>query len=188
MKNFPFSPDLPDTVTVKTFMKHVPEVNPAKHHYTYNQHLDQLQNGDVVVISSSYLWNTFAVVSNTKPGNEKMICFADSNNIPVTDIEALWKNAEVTLKEVDIELMTHKRFTIVKQDDESRFKTLMRAHDLRQKQRRWSFLEFNSEHFATHALTDKGESHQLANLKTHIKKSICEAFDVGLLLAKPFSY
>ena len=117
------------------------------------------------------------MVSNVQPGMEELIGFVDRSDQLLLDTDALLTWNEVTLKEVR---MNRQKFittysdsvTVVRQDDKSRSESLARARNLACQNKKWNFLDFNSEHFAAYALTGISESDQLVNIKAYIDKLI----------------
>ena len=169
LRDLPYGPDLDVKLTpFIQFLKTVlPKPLPIRYHLIFRKRLNELQEGDVIVITSSWGLQTYAIVS----GSEKAICFVNRRGQPVLDDLALLKVSEMRLGEVDImQLSTANSFTIVKQEDKST--TLSRAWNLLRYQRKWSFFEFNSEHFASMALIDKSESHQLIQLQKYMMKHL----------------
>ena len=166
LRDLPYGPDL--DVTLKQFIQALKSVAPSTIPSYFSKTSYELQEGDVIVITSSWGWQTYAIVS----GSEKAICFVNRRGQPVLDDDvALRKRSEMRLGEVDImQLSTANSFTIVKQEDKST--TLSRAWNLLRYQRKWSFFEFNSEHFASMALIDMSESHQLIQLQKYVTKHL----------------
>ena len=167
MDDLPFSPSLPKWLTVSHLFQLVPKnALSSKYHLIYNKKPEEIQNGDIIVINSSG-WNTFVVVSNT----EKIICFADENDKPVLDTKGWLTKGEVILKEVDMKaIMRGNSFIIIKQDDETRQKSSLRART--HIGRKWDFFGFNSEHFITDVLYQHSECIQLVSLRDHFFKSL----------------
>ena len=105
IRDIPYAPPLPPEIKVhhlKHLLTVVPKILPSALYIEYHSH-SQLQEGDIVAIFSVWGWQSFAMVSSTMQGTEKMICFVNHNGQPVSDIEALLWRKRVRLGEVGME-------------------------------------------------------------------------------------
>ena len=143
----------------------------------------QLETGDVLVIEAGLTWNSYALVSNAEEG--KAIFFADSNGLPVTDITAsyTWILDKITLQEgsldAAIEMGYGVKGVIHPQDSERMRERLLNAREI--VGRKWHLFSFNSEHFATLAMTGSAKSPQMENIISNLKI----AAYTGCLVASP---
>ena len=169
LKDFPESVKVQHLVSV---LEQVPKPLPTWHHLIYDKPFNDLQPGDIIVINSSLGLQSYAIVSNTDPGAGQVICFANEQGQPVFDVAAfvatLVQHQEICLRKIHIASFKSEHFTVVKQNNKK--ETLFRALKLLNGQ--FSFLKFNSEHFATKCFMGEEKSHQIENMKRHIKKHV----------------
>ena len=165
IRDIPYAPPLPPEIKVhhlKHLLTVVPEILPNALYIEYHSH-NQLQEGLIVVIFSVWGWQSFAMVSNTMQGTEKMICFVNHNGQPVSDIEALLWGEGVRLGEVSMEEVLGMEYGPVA------IIALRNARSILG--REWSLFHFNSEHFVTWATTGRAKCHQLVNVAAKATKS-----------------
>lgn len=168
--NIPFAPPLPSEVKVrhlKYILNIVPAILPSALYIEYRNR-SQLEAGDIIVIKCVWGWQTYAMVSNTTQGAKRVICFVNHNGQPVSDVEALLGRKPVTLREVEMEEVLEVEYgpvAIIRQSNKTR--ALKSARNILG--REWNFFKFNSEHFATWALTGDAKCQQLLNLRNKVQ-------------------
>ena len=179
--NIPGAPPLPEEVKVhhmKYLLVYVPEILPSSLCVEYRDP-NQLEDGDVLVIHSLWMWKTYAIVSSAK--EKKVICFATRNQRPVSDMGALFSKTDVHLQEVVLDEVLgtdHGVVEVIVQENPT--KTLRNARTALTHGRPWRLFGFNSEHFVTHAATGKAQSPQLDNLLSVQKKAVLSGIVAGL--------
>ena len=180
--NIPFAPPLPSEVKVwhlKYILNIVPDILPSALYIEYRDH-SQLEAGDVIVIKCVWGWQTYAMISNTTRGAKRVICFVNHNGQPVSDVEALLGRKPVTLGEVDLEEVVEMEYgpvAIIRQSNKTR--ALKSARSILG--RKWKFFKFNSEHFATWALTGDAKCQQLLNLRNRVQCHVLTGALTGLV-------
>ena len=163
---------------LKHLLTVVPQILPSALYIEYHSR-SQLQEGDIVAIFSVWGWQSFAMVSSTMHGTEKMICFVNRNGQPVSDIEALLWGEGVRLGEVSMEEvlgMEYGPMAIICQ--KNRAQALRNARSILG--REWSLFHFNSEHFVTWATTGRAKCHQLVNVAANAQKAVVTGVMTGL--------
>ena len=183
IRNIPSAPPLPEEVKVyhlKYLLVYVPEILPSSLHLEYHGP-NQLEDGDVLVIHSLWMWKTYAIVSSAK--ERKVICFATHNRHPVSDMGALFSKTDVHLREVVLDEVLDTDLGVVEVIvQENPAKTLRNARTALTHGRPWRLFGFNSEHFVTHAATGKAQSPQLNNLLSVGKKAVLSGIMAGLVI------
>lgn len=170
LRDIPFAPPLPSEVKVwhlKYILNIVPDILPSALYIEYRNH-SQLEAGDIIVIKCVWGWQTYAMVSSTTRGAKRVICFVNHNGQPVSDVEALLGRKRVTLREVDMEEVVEMEYgpvAIIRQSNKTR--ALKSARNILGQ--KWNFFKFNSEHFATWALTGDAKCQQLLNLRNKVQ-------------------
>lgn len=171
--DIPFAPPLPKEVKVchlKYVLNIVPDILPSALYIEYRNQ-SQLKAGDIIVIKCVWGWQTYAMVSNTTRGAKTVICFVNQNGQPVSDVEALLGMKPVTLGEVGMEEVLEMEYgpvAIIRQSNKTR--SLSSARSILGQN--WSFFQFNSEHFATWALTGEAQCQQLLNLRNKVQRHV----------------
>ena len=154
---------------VMYLMENTPRISPNLPHSEYRGP-SQLETGDVLVIEAGLTWNSYALVSNAEEG--KAIFFADSNGLPVTDITAsyTWISDKITLQEGSLDAameMGYRVRGVIHPQPQDSEKTLLNAREV--VGRKWHLFSFNSEHFATLAMTGSAKSPQMENIISNLK-------------------
>lgn len=179
--DIPHAPDLPREIKVchlKYILNIVPQILPSALYIEYRSY-SQLNDGDIVVIHSVWGWQTYAMVSSTMKGAERMICFVNRNGQPVSDIEALLRTKGVALREVGMEEVMDMEYgpvAIIRHPNRKQALNSAR-HALG---RKWKFFQFNSEHFVTQALTGEGKCQQLVNLGKNAQRHLLTGVLTGV--------
>ena len=161
--HFPCCSGIPKWVKVRhlvTLLKQVPEILPSPF-YLEHRDRNQLRDGDVIFLHQEGSWQSYAIVSSVT--SKKAICFANKDKHPMRDTEALLSMVDVRLQEVDLDKVLgsdHGVVGVARQTD--REATLTRAKA--EVGRPFQFFCFNSEHFATLAVSGTKKSPQIDNL------------------------
>lgn len=131
---------------------------------------NQLEDGDVLVIHTRWMWKTYGIVSSAK--EKKVICFVTPDGHPVSDMRALFYTVDIHLQEVSLDevlAMDHGDVEVVLQQNKA--ETLQNAWTALASQYSWRFRSFNSEHFVTLAMTGEKQSPQSKHLQSVLRKS-----------------
>ena len=181
--DIPGAPQLPREIRVrhlKRLLRYVPEIFPSSFYLKYHDS-HQLRDGDVIVIHSELTWKTYAIVRSAK--ERKVICFANRDRCPVSDIRALFHGANIRLREVNLNKVLESNPGVIgvfrQKKQEDTLKTLERASTALAEKRRWSFSHFNSEHFVTQAVSGTRQCTQLKTLKSVTIKSLISGAVAG---------